>query len=118
MPLIDRLTSDTSPDYITIDTIKKWIRVEHTLDDDLLLMLRQVAVNEAWNYTQNDFQTTNDAGELVDVPIPFNVVMACLMYIAYLYENRGELSFTQGTGVPLPISYLTLLNPYKKLVGT
>lgn len=118
MALIDRLTNADSPDYITLDTIKSWIRVEHNLDDTLLGNLRLVAVNEAFNYTQNDFNETNDAGELVDVPIPFNVVLACMMLVGFLYENRGEVMFDYGSGTPLPMTYLVMLNPYRKLVGT
>lgn len=112
MAFVDRLTADADPNQITMDTIKSWIRVEHDLDNTMLSNLRFVAVNEAFNYTQNDFNHIDDiTGELVDDPIPFNVVMACLMLIAYLYENRGE------SQTALPHNCMKLLNPYKKLVG-
>lgn len=118
MALIDRLTNDTSPDFIELDTIKSWIRVEHDLDDTIFGNLRLVAVNEVFNYTQNDFNHTDSTtGELVDDPIPFNVVMACLMLIGFLYENRGEVMFDYGSGTPLPMTYMVMLNPYRKWVG-
>jgi Phage gp6-like head-tail connector protein len=111
MALIDRLTNGDSPDYITLDMIKSWVRIEHTLDDDLLFNLRLVAVNEATNFTQNDFTHIDDGGNTVDDPIPFNVVLSCLMMIGYFYENRGE------SQTSLPHNCIRLLVPYKKLVG-
>lgn len=117
MALIDRLTNDASPDYIDTDSIKSWLRIENDLDDAILFNLRLVAVNEAFNYLQNDFNHTDDLGNLVDDPIPFNVKMACMMLIAFMYENRGEVMFDYGSGTPLPVTYQVMLNPYKKLVG-
>jgi hypothetical protein len=118
MAFIDRLTDADSPDFIKLETIKSWARIEHNLDDDLLNNLRMVAVTMAFNYTQNDFNEETDTGELVEKPIPFNVVLACMMIITFLYENRGEVMFDYGSGTPLPITSLQLLNPYKRLVGT
>lgn len=111
MPFVDRLLM-TGTEQITLDQIKAWLKVEHDLDNDILTNLREVAVNEAFNFMQNDFVTeVEDTGELVNVPIPFNVRTACMMFIAYLYENRGD----QQTSMPL--NCMKLLNPYKRLVG-
>jgi hypothetical protein len=111
MPFIDRLLTDVN-EQITLTEIKGWLKVEHTLDDDLLNDLKEGAVHEAFNFMQNDFETeVEETGELVNVPIPFNVKTACLMYIAYLYENRGDQQTT------MPLNCMKLLNPYRKLVG-
>jgi uncharacterized phage protein (predicted DNA packaging) len=117
MALVDRLANADSPDYITLDRIKAWLRIEHNLDDDLLNNCRLVAVNEADNYTQNDFTHVDENGNTVDDPIPFNMTLGCMMYISYLYENRGNVTFEYGSGTPLTITYIKLWTPYKKLVG-
>jgi uncharacterized phage protein (predicted DNA packaging) len=111
MAFFERLTLD-GPDQITLDSMKRWLKIEHDLDNEILENLRAVAVNEAYNYTQEPFEYENDNGELVEKPIPFNIMMACLMFTAYLYENRGE------TNIVMPLTCLRLLTPYKRLVGT
>lgn len=105
MAFIDRVLNE-----LTLLEVKSWVKVEHDLDDSILTNLKEVAVYEAYNYTHNDFEEEIE-GELVEKPIPFNVKLACLMFIAYLYENRGD-EVTQ-----LPLNCMRLLNPYKKLVG-
>lgn len=110
MPFIDRLINDLSEEQLTLDQIKMWLKVEHDLDNEILINLRDVSVYEAYNFMQNDFESEID-GELVEKPIPFNVKLSCLMFIAYLYENRGN-EVTQ-----LPLNCMRLLTPYKKLVG-
>lgn len=117
MAFVDRLTADGSPEQISLAKIKAWLKIEHDLEDEILTDLRVIAVNEAFNYTQNDFNHLDDNGELVDDPIPFNCVYACIMLIYFMYENRGEVLFDYGSGTPLPVTYQVLLNPYRKLVG-
>ena len=111
LTIIERLTSPTSSERITLEELKAWLKVEHNLDDLILDNLKDAAVNEAFNYTQNDFREYNELGELVQMPIPFNFKLACYMLVAYLYENRGDLENT------LPHNSRNLLEPYKKLVG-
>ncbi len=111
MPFVDRLMTGT--ESITLDQIKAWLKIENDLDNDLLTNLKEVAINEAFNFMQNNFETeVENTGELVNVPIPFNIKTACLMLIAYFYENRGNENIT------MPLSCMRLLAPYKKLVGT
>jgi hypothetical protein len=112
MSFIERLTENGQDSFITLQEIKNWLKIEHDLDNVLLENLRAVAVIEAYNFTQNDFEEENELGELVILPIPFVIKMACLMYIAYLYENRGDEQTS------LPHNCMRLLMPYKKLVGT
>ena len=112
MGLIERLLDEASTEKLTLDQVKAWLKVEHELDNATLENLKEVAIYEAYNFMQNDFEEINEEGDLVDIPIPFNVKICALMFIAYLYENRGDLP-TQ-----LPLNCMRLLNPYKKLVGT
>lgn len=111
MPLVERLTTELSPDVITIAAIKAWLKIEHDLDDDILNDLREFASYEAFNFTQNNFEELDEKGELVVLPIPFNVKLACLSLIAYMYEHRGD------DPNELPMNVLKMLYPYKKLVG-
>ena len=112
MPFIERLMNDPI-EQLTLEQIKGWLKIEHDLDNLLLIDLKEVAVHEAFNFMQNDFVTeVEETGELVNEPIPFNVKTACFMMIAYLYENRGDIQ------VGLPLNSMRLLTPYKKLVGT
>jgi len=112
MALIERLLDEASTEKLTLDQVKAWLKVEYILDDAILENLKEVAIYEAYNFMQNDFEEITDEGDLVDIPIPFNVKVCCLMFIAYLYENRGDLA-TQ-----MPLNCMRLLTPYKKLVGT
>lgn len=111
MPFRERLLDDGQAEQLTLGEIKSWLRIENDLENTLLLALREVAVNEAYNLMQNDFEYENEQGDLVVEPIPFNVKIACQMLIAYLYENRGE------EGNSLPHNCMRLLVPYIKLVG-
>ena len=112
MGLIERLLDDASTEKLTIEQVKAWLKVEHNMDDAILENLKEVAIYEAYNFTQNDFEEIGESGDLVDMPIPFNIKICCLMFVAYLYENRGEI------GTQMPLNCTRLLTPYKKLVGT
>lgn len=110
MPLINRLLTEGSPDELKLDEIKEWCKIEHDLDDALLTNLKEASVHEAYNFMQNDFEE-EIGGELVEKPIPFNIRLACLMFVAYLYEHRGD------EPPQLPMNCMRLLSPYKRLVG-
>lgn len=112
MPLVERLTTELSPDVITMASIKAWLKIEHDLDDDILENLREFASYEAFNFMQNNFEEENEKGELVVLPIPFNVKLACLSLVAYMYEHRGD------DPNELPMHVIKMLYPFKKLVGT
>jgi hypothetical protein len=110
MPFTERLI-ELGDDQLTLEEIKSWLKVEHDLDNSILESLREVAVNEAYNLMQNDFEYEDEAGVLVLEPIPFNVKLCCLMFVAYLYQNRGD------EPTQMPHNCMRLLYPYKKLVG-
>lgn len=112
MPFVDRLMTDPD-EQITLEEIKNWLKVEHDLDNDLLNQLKEGVIHQAFNFMQNDFETeVEETGELVTMPIPFDVKTGCLMFIAYLYENRGDQQTT------MPLNCMRLFTPYKRLVGT
>jgi hypothetical protein len=112
MPLVDRLITAGGTDEIKLASIKSWLKIEHDLDDEILTTLRMVAVTEAFNFMQNDFEHIDDVtGELVLEPIPLNIVMCTYMFVAYLYENRGDEPTT------MPLNCIRLLHAYKRLVG-
>jgi hypothetical protein len=111
MSFIERLMTDPN-EQITMIQIKNWLKVEHDLDNDLLTQLKEGVIHQAFNFMQNDFTEVDQMGELVNIPIPFDVKTACLIFIAFLYENRGDQVIT------MPLNCMRLLAPYKRLVGT
>lgn len=113
-----------NPDFLTLAEAKNYLRVEQDLDDPFISDLVTVAMEQADNFLQNDFKEQNEAGEWVDLPVPFSVKLACLKMIASWYETRSDdVTQINAGGVTtqlgeMPWSAQRLLHPYKKLVGT
>lgn len=100
-------------DFISIVEAKSYMRVEHALDDALIVDLVTAATEQVDAFLQNEFIEQDETGEWVNLPVPFSIKLAALKTAAYLYENRGD---TGKEGIPGDA--LRLLYPYRKLVGT
>ena len=111
-------------DFLTLAEAKKYLQLEQDQDDPFILDLITIAKEQADNFLQNDFKKQNEAGEWVDLPVPFSVKLACLKMIMSWYETRGDdITQINAGGVTtqlgdMPWNAERLLYPYKKLVGT
>jgi hypothetical protein len=110
-------------DFLTLIDAKNYLKVEHDLDDAFITDLIEIAKEQADHYLQNEFEDLNDAGELVDQPIPFSCKLACLKMIASWYETRSDdITGINAGGVTIslgeiPWNAIRLLQPYRRLVG-
>jgi len=83
---------------IKVETIKEFLRIDHDLDDDYLLSLRNLANEVCENYLRE--------------PLPeesvVSIKQAQLLIIAHFYENRSD--------APIPDVVYRLLDAYRKEV--
>lgn len=65
---------------VTLEEAKKWVKVEHGEDDDLIAMLLEAAENAAETYCMKSFG---------DAP-PAIVRLAIRIYVTNFYDNRAS----------------------------
>lgn len=87
---------------LTLAEVKAFLKVEHALDDSLITLLTEAAIDEAGNYLNRDFEP----GEL-----PAAVKLDILRLIAWRFENMGDTT----AGLP-PIPF-NGFNQYRLLPG-
>lgn len=110
-------------DFLTLEEVKGYMRIEHDLDDSFFGDLIAIAIEQSDNFLQNDFKSEVN-GEWVDLPIPFSCKLACLKMISSWYEVRSDdITQINAGGVTtqlgeMPWDAMRLLHPYRKLVGT
>ena len=93
--------------YITLDQIKKQLRIEpyFTEDDELLTLYGESAEEHLaahLNCSLDDIAAEN-SGEL-----PKSLVNALLIYVDFMYDNTGS-----GENRAIPQAYWILTNPWK-----
>lgn len=93
--------------YITLDQIKKQLRIEpdFTEDDELLTLYGDSAEEHLaahLNCSLDDIAAEN-SGEL-----PKSLVNALLIYVDFMYDNTGS-----GENREIPQAYWILTNPWK-----
>ncbi|WGE65978.1 head-tail connector protein [Actinobacillus equuli subsp. equuli] len=94
---------------ISLDEIKAHLRIEHDLDDSLLDMLAESALEVAQNYIGKTWGENNTEQE---VRFTSGIKVGCLMFIGHLYANRETVADVQLYEVPFAIS--ALWNPYRE----
>lgn len=62
---------------VSIDEAKKWLRVDHNDEDNMIQMLIKAAEKYLKNATGNTFDSSNELAQLF-----------CLVLVADWYENR------------------------------
>lgn len=94
---------------IELDEIKAHLRIEHSLDDDLLEILAESAEEVAQNYIGKKWgnETTADT-----VKFTQGIKVGCLMLVGHLYANREAVADVQLYEVPFAIS--ALWKPYRE----
>lgn len=66
---------------LPLATVKKWLKVEHDLEDDLITRLTAAAKEQAGAYLNRDFSPGN---------VPASIETDVLNIIAYRFEHRGD----------------------------
>ena len=73
-----------SPDDLTLEVVKHYMRIEHNLDDFELTMY----LKSALSYVRK-FVELEDAPE---VPLDVDLIMPVLMLISHFYENKTPVN--------------------------
>ncbi|UKH28515.1 head-tail connector protein [Actinobacillus pleuropneumoniae] len=94
---------------ISLEEIKAHLRIEHDLDDSLLEMLAESALEVAQNYIG---KTWGESHTEKEVKFTSGIKVGCLMFIGHLYANRETVADVQLYEVPFAIS--ALWNPYRE----
>ena len=77
-----------SPDDLTVDVVKHYMRIEHDLDDFELAMY----LKSALSYVRK-FVELEDAPE---VPLDVDLIMPVLMLISHFYENKTPVNVSNA----------------------
>ena len=108
--------------FITVQEAKKYLKVEHILDDQYITDLIEISKEQADSFLNNDFLEEVE-GEWVDIPIPFSIKLACLKMIASWFETRSDDQTSVNAGGvtvqlgDMPWDSARLLYPYRRLPG-
>ncbi|OOR96995.1 hypothetical protein B0187_10100 [Haemophilus paracuniculus] len=94
---------------IELDEIKQHLRIEHNLDDDLLRVYADTALEVAQNHIG---KTWGEERTESTTPFTQGIKVGCLMYIGHLYANREVVADVQLHEVPMAIK--SLWNVYRE----
>lgn len=94
---------------IDLSEIKAHLRIEHVLDDDLLEVYADAALEAASNHIGKAW---GDGSTADTVKFTGGIKVGCLMFIGHLYANRESVSDVQLYEVPMTIK--ALWNPYRE----
>lgn len=72
-----------SPDDLTIEEVKHYLRIDHSLDDFELTMYLKSALSYVRKYVEMDMVTT---------PLDVDLVMPVLMLVSHFYENKTPIN--------------------------
>lgn len=96
---------------INLDEIKAHLRIEHDLDDDLLNLYAQTALEVAKDHIGKEWGETTTA---TTVQFTNSVKVGCLMYIGHLYANREMTTDTMAIMRVIPMSVKNLWEKYRE----
>ncbi|AIK17633.1 head-tail connector protein [Glaesserella parasuis] len=88
---------------IDLDEIKAHLRIEHDLDDELLTLYADTALEVAQNHIG---KTWGESTTAETVQFTNGIKVGCLMFIGHLYANRETVSDVQLYEVPFAIKAL------------
>ena len=109
---------------ITLDEMKKYLRIDHNADDDLLTFFIETAKEQAEAILNHDFTVINEEGIVTYLTVPSSVKLACMRMVGSWYDFRDEVTESanlNGRSYNLgevPWDAERMLWPHKKLVGT
>jgi len=104
---------------VSLAKAKQHIRVDHTVEDDLITMYVHSASAAVLNYLKDGKDVFLDSSGVIEVDsddepvgVPFEVSAATLIMVGYLYRNRDNNdggtangAFEEGT-LPKPVTAL------------
>lgn len=73
-----------SPDDLTLEVVKHYMRIDHDLDDFELLMYLKSALSYVRKYVHMDEQP--------EVPLDVDLIMPVLMLVSHFYENKTPIN--------------------------
>ena len=73
-----------SPDDLTVDVVKHYMRIDHDLDDFELAMYLKSALAYARKFVGKDSDP--------DIPLDVDLIMPVLMLISHFYENKSPIN--------------------------
>lgn len=94
---------------VSLDEVKKHLRIENDEEDDLLTSLIMQAQDVAADYCRVSFGKLDEEGNEASVPEP--VRLAVLLFVSHYYENR-DIS-DHSTYTTMRIAFENLLYPYR-----
>lgn len=87
------MTSNLKNLDLTLEEVKRWLKIEHDLEDQFLLELIPAAKEQAGGFVNRDW--TAEA-------YPHSVRVDVLNIIAYRFEHRGDETSGELPPIPLP----------------
>ena len=95
---------------VTIEDLKRQLRVDYEEEDDLIAMYGEAAENVVVKATNRSLEELKAIG---DGALPLPIRVAILKMAAEMFTNRGIT--TQGNVSVVPYGFEALIKPYVKL---
>lgn len=110
---------------ISTTTARRYLRVDDDAEDEIIATMIDAALDEIEGFLNHDFTHEDEAGEIVEDPVPPAVKVAALRALGSLYEWRDDETSQQKVGdetsyrgqYPVPHSAQKLLLSYRKPPG-
>ena len=77
-----------SPDDLTVDVVKHYMRIEHDLDDFELTMYLKSALSYVRKFVMMD--------NTPDIPLDIDLIMPVLMLVSHFYENKTPINVSNA----------------------
>ena len=77
-----------SPDDLTIEVVKHYMRIEHDLDDFELTMYLKSALSYVRKFVEMD--------DTPEIPMDIDLVMPVLMLVSHFYENKTPVNVSNA----------------------
>lgn len=109
---------------IPLDEMKRYLRVEHNADDDLITLLIESAKEHAEAYMNHDFTEVDSEGVVRFLTPPSSVKLACMRMVNSWYDYRDDTTEQSSLGDrsrnvgEIPWDVERMLWPHRRLAGT